>query len=255
MLEIFSAQTGKHGDASLKYKQLLDDAGYDGRLGEAHILPLLEDLREQAELIPGFAREVNREIDNDGIFGKELAAFFTKVKDEGDPQPIFKVRSLRQWLEVMSITGLIHGATMSMTKLSLQPTGLAYVDGHPMSEGVHEKPFTPPHRHNRLFTQNGFETVALAYLTTQGTEDGHEVFHRLKSPWQNNIADEAKEAATRVSDIFERYHKQSQEKRERREAYYKRKFPMEDFIKHGWIFSDYFKNTFGLNQPTLTTYV
>merc|ERR1712012_109936 len=118
---------------------------------------------------------------------------------------------------------------------------------------------TPPDRHNQVFTELGFEAVALAYATTAQTDEGREVFLCLKKPWQEELpgtaTDAERQAASKVSQIFEHYHDKSEEKRIETQAAIAKELGHELYAKNGWIFSDYFPTSFGMNQPTLTTYV
>merc|ERR1711974_138674 len=86
----------------------------------------------------------------------------------------------------MSVTGLLHGATLSMTRLFFTPQGLSYVNKKAEME---PSGFTPPSRatDEGVFTSKDFEVLAVAVATIAGTIEDRVVFPDsggLASRWE-----------------------------------------------------------------------
>merc|ERR1712083_1000564 len=87
---------------------------------------VLKNLADQAAPIDDFAKSLSKEIDPTGAVNEHMIAFC-----EGTGSHRFRIGSLKQWLELMAITGIIHGTTFSMTLLFFLPQGLSYVGAKP----------------------------------------------------------------------------------------------------------------------------
>merc|ERR1719210_1546612 len=82
----------------------------------------LKEFKEQADLIPAFAKKVAGQIDPNQELNPAFQKLFCELGPEG-----FSLVSLEQWLELMAVTGLMHGCTLSMTRGFFTKSGLSYM--------------------------------------------------------------------------------------------------------------------------------
>jgi len=192
---------------------------------------VLKHLADQAAPINAFAESFSQKIDPTGAVNEHMLEF---CKATGSHR--FRIGSLKQWLELMAITGSIHGTTFSMTRLFFLPQGLSYVGSSP---GV------TPKRFGGKFSPEDFEVVAVALATITGLEPDRAVFH---PPGY---------ARDEIKQIFQTANEESQRLKAKCRKHYEETLGA-DFAEFGWIFSDYFDDdgAEGVRfQSTRTTYV
>lgn len=182
--------------------------------------------RLHAELVPAFAADVAAHMQQDedyglGEFDSALQSFFD---DCGSG--VFDITSLRQWLELMSVTGLLHGCTFSMTRLTFTEQNI-----WSMAAGT-EDTFTP------LMVEN----ISAAFGTLIGLVQDREVF-----------TDSNLEADPALMSVIATH----KDKSERLKRAYKDSWDMkgDTFKKFGWLITDYFPDLFDAKQLTITTYI
>ena len=257
LMELFYPQV-LHDELSSLLRVAKKPAEFQFDMPPPGMPPVLADLKEQVDLIPGFAEEVSKIFDKDGRVSEKLQAASSTL---GCGR--FRVGSLKQWIELMSISGLIHGTTLTMTRLFFTPQGLSCANfvktgaQTTSSDGLRsaEKDFEVPSRFGSKFTEKDFEITAVAFATITGLQEHREVFPDLKSikPELKSTGIES-EKLDEVLPIFEKFHHKSNGLKEARLAYYKEVLGEEEFAARGWMFSDYFPSGV-MNQATLTTYL
>jgi hypothetical protein len=221
------------GSVEFIEKFLLKDV-YDSDEGKALALKanLLGEFIKNSNLIPTYATEMNNALSKDGQYDsaqRALAAFFSGIGT--DPtKALSKVDNYKTWIELMSVTGIFHGATLSMTRVLLTPSILAQVD--PTSTTVYTKR-----------QQQVFETGS---TTLVGAEKGRYVFsneypsYKFTSKLVQRVADKY---SVKVSDL--------------KDAYFKSLTSADnaDYFKdYGWLLVDYAPEFTDGRQSTIATY-
>jgi len=116
------------------------------------------EYRKQAALIGDFATELDNALSK--VIGYEkVNKVFTELAATTGPNGIGTVKNLKLFIELMSASGLLHGSTLSMSRLSLQTPMVAILN-----------PKDPK------FTGKDANYVALIALTIVGALDGYSVF-------------------------------------------------------------------------------
>merc|ERR1712012_197847 len=137
----------------------------------------------------------------------------------------FAVKSLQQWLELMSVTGLFHGCTLSLTRVTFTEANLWQMA--PSSD---------------KFTAHIVEQLTTAFGTLVGLDADREVFTDtgLDSDLglQKIVHSHLERSQTLKQDYADSLDKSS-----------------EEFKQWGWILTDYFPGLFDAKQLTITTYI
>jgi len=181
--------------------------------------------RFQSDLIPAFAADVARHMQSDkdyamGEMDAELQSFFA-----GCGRGSFAIASFRQWLELMSVTGMLHGCTLSLTRLTFTEANLWQ-----MAPGTY------------TFNPAIVKTIVTGFGTIVGLIEGHEVF-----------TDVGLSADPKLKEVVHGH----LEKSEALKKAYRDSLDMggAEFKRWGWILTDYFPDLFDAKQLTITTYV
>merc|ERR1711920_399461 len=152
----------------------------------------------------------------------------------------FAVGSLKQWLEIMAISGLMHGSTLSMTRVFFTRSGLSS-----MSQGI-------PVLSENIFNVPDFTAVAIAAGTVVGLVQGEECF-----PNVGDIEEITPDQVTSVGDglkaAFNEHAEKSDKLRSEVLDTYKKRMGTTEFAENAWMFSDFFPRLFSMNQHTITT--
>jgi len=116
------------------------------------------EYRNQAALIGGFATELDYALSK--IIGYEAAnKVFSELTATTGPNGVGAVTNVKQFIELMSASGLLHGSTLSMSRLSLQAPMVAIMD-----------PTVPK------FNSKDINYYLLIKLTIVGALEGYSVF-------------------------------------------------------------------------------
>jgi hypothetical protein len=179
--------------------------------------------RAQSDLVPVFAADVAEHMRSDADYAladlnAALGQYFNGC-GRG-----FPVTSLRQWLELMSVTGLLHGCTLSLTRLTFTEANLWQ-----MAPDSDE------------FTPYIIEQLGTAFGTLVGLDDDRQVFTT------EGLED------TQLGSIVQRHLQLSEDLK----VAYKNSLDVAGpkFKAWGWILTDYFPDMFDAKQLTITTYV
>jgi len=142
---------------------------------------------------------------------------------------IKRIDSLKSWIEMMTITGILHGSTFSFTRLQMT---------------------TPIMKLNTTASTYGANDFSLMAVLTGGTLVGKFTDHSVFSENDIYLKDLSSNTVRRV---FTKYNKKSEA--------FKRKYFREisrnsnRFNNFGWLYSDYFPFGYDGKQFTKTTYI
>jgi len=138
---------------------------------------------------------------------------------------VFAIDGLQQWLELMSVTGMLHGCTLSLTRLTFTEANLWQM-----------APNTDK------FNPEILKNIVTGFGTLVGLVEDREVF-----------TDVGLAADIELKNVVQKH----LEKSEGLKKAYKASIDMrgEQFKKWGWILTDYFPDLFDAKQLTITTYV
>jgi len=181
--------------------------------------------RIQSNLVPAFAADVTEHMRGDADYAlKSLDAALERFFNECG-RGIFAVTSLQQWLELMSVTGMLHGCTLSLTRVTFTEANLWQM-------ALDSDKFTP-------YT---IEQMGTAFGTLVGLDDDREVF-----------TDKGLDADPELKSIV---HKHLEKSNVLKKAYADSLDKAgQEFKTWGWILTDYFPDLFDAKQLTITTYV
>jgi len=161
---------------------------------------------------------------------EDLANFFSGIGTDKS-RALSSVDNFATWIELMSVTGIFHGATLSMTRVLLTPSVLAQVD-----------PTSP-----KLYSALETKVFKTGTTTLVGTEKGRFVF--------SDEYFEYKFASRLVKQVAQAY---SKDVSEVKQAYYDSIMSdpekLAHFKNYGWLLADYAPEFVDGRQSTITTY-
>jgi len=181
--------------------------------------------RIQSNLVQAFAADVTEHMRADADYAltnldTALRQFFNQCG-----QGVFAITNLQQWLELMSVTGMLHGCTLSLTRVT-------FTEANVWQMALNSDKFTP----------YIIEQMGTAFGTLVGLDDDREVFtdNGLEAdPVLKNIVRRHLEKSNMLKKVYaDSLDKTGQE-----------------FKTWGWILTDYFPDLFDAKQLTITTYV
>lgn len=195
---------------------------------------LLSEFLRHADLVPNFSTEMEKALMKNKGYDeakKELADFFNNIGGENpNLKKLSSIDNFKTWIELMSVTGIFHGATLSMTRILLSPSILSCVD-----------PTSPEVYSGREW--NIFKTGA---TTLVGAERGRFVFSDEYFEYKFVSEDIRRVAKQYTDDVFKL-----------KEAYYKElNHPNNEamFRRLGFLLSDYAPEFVDGKQLTIATY-
>ena len=178
---------------------------------------------KEVALVSPFASSMDKEFQKDPNY-KTITATLTKyLEDTG--AGVSSINSMRSWLELMSVTGILHGSTFSMSRLTLTHSMLSA--------------FTPL---SDTFTARDANMMRVIAVTILGTQEEFYVFSDhlpAINPYDIN----------KVLAIFDRKTAAIKESHQREITK-----DLAIYNRYGWILSDHGPNFLDGKQLTLITY-
>jgi len=162
---------------------------------------------------------------------EDLANFFSGIGTDKS-RALSSVDNFATWIELMSVTGIFHGATLSMTRVLLTPSVLAQVD-----------PTSP-----KLYSSKDYQVFLTGTATIVGAEKGRYVFsdeyfdYKFASREVNKVA---KQYSKDVSELKQAYYDSFKSSPEKWKL----------FKNYGWLLADYAPDFVDGRQSTITTYI
>jgi len=215
-----SCKTAKEFAEEFLFANMID------KVNDVSSLGVLEEFMKHANLIHGYATDVSNEFEklNGGqdleACNKNLKLFFHHCGID-----VCKVDNLTTWIELMSITGLMHGNTLSFGRLIMtQPVA------------------------SKFSTEEKYGSEINFQLGTAGTMVGvnyeRNVFSDLMYP-KNTLTFGLKEIIIKYAamSVF------------MKKAFYEKVSKDPKFCEYGWIWTDYCVDGIDGKSMTLTTYI
>lgn len=197
-------------------KKILDDAN------------ICTAFRQQAALVHDFALELDEQLqtlDNYDLANSKFQAITGTTGING----IGEVKSIRQFIELMSVSGLLHGCTHSLTRLSVTAPMVALMN-----------------RDNEKYTVADMNYVLLMGLTITGAVEGYTVFSS-SLPYTDNVP-------SNIIQVLKKY--------EGKSAALKNEFfsvvatkDRDYFSKFGYVMTDHAPEGIDGKQYTISTYI
>jgi len=191
-------------------------------------LDLLTQFQKHVEVIDSFAEEVNSYIASNERYqlirlNHRLRSFLL-----GTGENLSHISNLEEWLGLMSVTGLLHGQTLSFTRLMV--TRVAFIEISP---------------------DDDFGAFDLAYWrsaapTIVGAQPGRFLFNSTTFSSETPYFD---------PELVAVISKFTDEVTVLKQAYYEEVEAEGDIAKNGWILADFFPDGFDGRQLTITTYL
>lgn len=189
---------------------------------------MLTEFRKQIAFVKPFASEMSEALSS--IDSEKFAAAESKTADLlGNVGLKSNIKTIADWTEVMCVTGIVHGSTISYTRAFSNAEILAWRN-----------------KQNPVWDAGDIRIVTIGLTTVTGMQDERHVF----SPATN---EGGLSYAKPIADVLEKYTAMSDE---RKEAYMKELLKdMDEFNKYGWILSDWCPTGFDGKQLTIATYI
>jgi hypothetical protein len=186
---------------------------------------ILTEFRKHTALLEPFANAAVTALEK--IDAKKLASVQVKMaqylKDCGDFTS--NITTLKDWLILMGVSGMVHGATLSYTRF----IGTAHVACW-------------RNRRSTVWDGADLALISSGLGTVTGVEEGRHVM----------TEDESKPYAAGLRRVLDEYDSQTTALKE---AYEKQLLAHPDFLHYGFILSDYCTDRFDGKQLTISTYI
>lgn len=184
----------------------------------------LNEFMKHFELIAPFAKKASgalKEIDpcKHAAAEKELASYLRRCGKFTST-----LSTLDQWLEVMAVTGVMHGGTLSYTRVMAMPEVLRW------------RNFASP-----FYNFPDAFLLFSAVGTIVGMEDERHVMTDSEGPYNDKLYKVLKDFNDKTMDLKKTYQDEIQKSDQ-----------FEDF---GWILTDYCLDNFDGKQMTIATYI
>lgn len=198
---------------------------------------ILSEYMKHSDNIQPFARDLTRAMKR-GFF-PQRRSFKTaenNLRDfmKGCGEDVFSIDGISSWVQLMSCTGIIHGSTLSYSRMLLTPEVIRWRD-------------------IKASTYDGNDVTLMATLATtlQGMyEDRHTFSGSIKGGptdgWNTSPI------CKKVKKVLTKYDKKANILKE---SYEKKIQKRDDFKEFGWILTDHCTDGFDGKQHTMTTYL
>jgi hypothetical protein len=194
---------------------------------------ILTEFWKHADLVSPFAYALDKvfrlDADDYAATNKGLTHFLEHTGVNGP-----RVNSLQGWLEIMTLTGILHGAAQSGTRLCSSISVLRYFHEDRMTFDMMD-----------LDGDGNDDAVTLLILlgTMVGITDGHDVFNNLMFTERSHPL---------IQGVMDNYGGQSSAYKM---MYWERISSTSEFSELGWIWTDYCPDMIDNKQFTITAYV
>jgi len=196
---------------------------------------LVPQFRKIVDYVGPYAKDLTAAMKKDGEAAfnkteKELTRFLQSSGDAG-----MTISTISSFVEVMSVTGIMHGSTLSMTRLIATPEIVRW-------NNINSDVWSARDKH----------VVDLLFVTVSGTENGRHVFMH-DAPNKKGKEWEISKIGKSVSQVMKKYDEAVDQEAED----YKKALmaDVKNFREFGWILTDWCPDGFDGKQLTITTYI
>ena len=193
---------------------------------------ILTEFRKQVDLIEPYATEVTQSMETSNPSGFKRAEDFLKNFMSECGKGVSSIDSISSWMQLMSCTGLVHGSTLSYSRMTLIPEVWRWIDIS-----------------NDTFSDNEIDQMFVIAATMQGMSLDRHVFTSevtVGTPWDTS------KFTPEIREVMDKYNKKSNDLKV---AYQKEIEKRPDFRDYGWILTDHCPDGYDGKQYTITTYI
>ena len=189
---------------------------------------ILVQFFKHADLIPNYSKDLMTEFNkiNNGKDVAQIEEYFKKFYSKCGTNVTSKLQTLPTWIEMMSVTSIVHGTVFSFSRLVITQSVLRYM--------------TP----NEKFGTDETNMLTTVTATITGVIDEKTVFNNNYKKW--------KSGDDKLIAVLEKY---SNTSAAYKNEYFKEVSGKGYFKEFGWILSDFFPEGLDGKQLTLTTYI
>ncbi len=216
-------------------KDLLNVPGGRATLDRSGVLT---EFFKHADLVPGFAHELDEVFRHDAQDYKKTTDALKIFLEDTGPNGL-RVNNLKTWIEIMSLTGIIHGTTLSATRLCCNMAVFRNFTNRP---NIDTKEDEKDEKHDKNKAPDA-KTLSVALGTIVGMMEEHEVFTNL-------MQDECRNPLVRA--VVLKYGGRSAAYKL---DYFNRLKNDPRFVDYGFLWSDYCPDFIDGKQFTIDTYV
>lgn len=197
---------------------------------------VLVEFRKHLDLVKPFARDLKR-----AMFRTDSTKYGTdfRLAQNGLKQYLkncgtyntTRVTLIQQWIELMSITGIIHGATMSYTRLFADPGIMKWRNIN-----------------SATWDEYDINMITGTLGTVVGMEEGRHVMGSEFVEQPNVFADD-------IQEVLNNYDAKANKLKQEHKEHLLNDVDRDEFNNYGFILSDYGPDGFDGKQVTIATYI
>jgi len=190
------------------------------------IIGIATEFRNQIALSSGFASELEAELMKLNGF-KEASKRFSNLCSDTGALGVHSVTSIKQFIELMTASSLLHGSTLSMTRLHITPAIVSIIN--------YKNPY---------YTKGDTKFISMLLGTISGSLEGYAVYSS-KLPYKG--------APYGIIKVIKKYEGLSEKLKV--DFFNKITKNQDYFKKFGWIQTDHVPEGIDGKQYTISTYI
>jgi hypothetical protein len=200
---------------------------------------ILSEYMKHSDNIQPFARDLTRAMKR-GFF-PQRSSFKTaenNLRDfmKGCGEDVFSIDGISSWVQLISCTGIVHGSTLSYSRMLLTPEVIRWRDIK-----------------GSTYDANDVRLMSILGSTLQGMyEDRHTFTGSIEGGRPTDDAWNTSPICKKVRKVLTKYDKKAEALKE---SYEKTIQKRDDFKEFGWILTDHCTDGFDGKQHTMTTYL
>ena len=211
------------------YSTANDEAQAEALMKEGQILC---EYKKHSNNVQPFAEELASAMKEDDPIAFEDTEMKIKSFMLACGKGVSSIDSISSWTQLMCLTGIVHGSTLSYTRLVTAPEIARWRNIH-----------------SDKWDENDASLISNGFMTCQGmTEDRHVFTSEIK----NGFEWDTKKIERPVMDVLKKYNTIS---KDLMTEYTKEIEKRDDFCEYGWILTDHCNDGYDGKQHTITTYI
>lgn len=193
---------------------------------------ILTEFNKHRDNVPKFAEALTAAMKEDDLDAFKKTEEKIKSFMAACGKGVSSIDSVSSWLQLMSMTGLVHGSTLSYTRIILAPEIIRWRNIH-----------------NPKWDEDDYSLISGGFGTLQGmTLDRHVFTSKIEHGWKwdtEDIAEKVKAVLTEFDSKASQLKTKYEEELEARD----------DLREYGWILTDHCNDGYDGKQHTITTYI